>query len=199
MVPIPPATKPGVNSVGWLRQPPGRRDLQPARRHARLAHRRPTRRYACSGIGFTVLHNDRAGRRAPPAGGYKVSSLNMDCGTHRCSHEFLAGCRKADRRVEHDLARRGPGDVHRANSGLSFSVAKNREPHFAQADFAALEGGAHHPLRLAVATTYERDRFRGPEDTRGGPNRFPGPSSTAPPAVADAALLYCPIDVDQLP
>ena len=41
----------------------------------------PSHRRACAGIGFTVLHNDQSGGVRLPAGGYRVTSPNLDCST----------------------------------------------------------------------------------------------------------------------
>ncbi len=43
--------------------------------------RAQTASQSCSGIGFTVLHNDRSGGLVLPAGPYKVSSPDFSCAT----------------------------------------------------------------------------------------------------------------------
>jgi hypothetical protein len=48
---------------------------------AARTHRSQTAAASCQGIGFTVLHNDRSGGLALPAGPYKVSSPDYSCKT----------------------------------------------------------------------------------------------------------------------
>ena len=72
------------------------RRLSDARRRGELERGGSTHRTGCAGIGFTVLHNDHAGSAYLPAGGYKVSSCNMDCGTASAEFtSFLAGAGKS--------------------------------------------------------------------------------------------------------
>ena len=42
--------------------------------------------WACKGIGFTVMHNDRSGGITLPKGAYTVSSPNLSC--HAASQDF---------------------------------------------------------------------------------------------------------------
>ncbi len=87
----------------------------------------PTRRYACAGISFTVLHNDRAGTAYLPGGGYKVSSRNMDCGTASLQlTKFLAAAGRPLAGWSAISPGAGRATFSQRNSGLSFSVAKNR-------------------------------------------------------------------------
>jgi len=87
----------------------------------------PTRRYACAGISFTVLHNDRAGTAYLPGGGYTVSSRNMDCGTASLQlTKFLAVAGRPLAGWTSTSPGAGRATFTRRNSGLSFSVAKNR-------------------------------------------------------------------------
>lgn len=81
----------------------------------------------CAGIGFTVLHNDRAGTAYLPAGGYIVSSRNMDCGTASADFtSFLAGAGKSISGWTTTSPAAGRATFAQRNSGLSFSVAKTR-------------------------------------------------------------------------
>jgi hypothetical protein len=87
----------------------------------------PTRRYACAGISFTVLHNDRAGTAYLPGGGYKVSSRNMDCGTASLQlTKFLAAAGRPLAGWSSTSPGAGRATFTQRNSGLSFSVAKAR-------------------------------------------------------------------------
>ena len=82
---------------------------------------------ACAGIGFTVLHNDRAGAAYLPGGAYTVSSRTMDCGTASADFtSFLAGAGKAIPGWNTTSPAAGRATFTQRNSGLSFSVAKNR-------------------------------------------------------------------------
>ncbi|HEX4009934.1 MAG TPA: hypothetical protein VHX62_07990 [Solirubrobacteraceae bacterium] len=82
---------------------------------------------ACAGIGFTVLHNDRAGSAYLPAGGYTVASRNMDCGTASADFtSFLAGAGRPIAGWTSTPAGAGRATFTQRNSGLSFTVAKTR-------------------------------------------------------------------------
>ncbi|MBV9747680.1 MAG: hypothetical protein JO157_02585, partial [Acetobacteraceae bacterium] len=81
----------------------------------------------CAAIGFTVLHNDRAGTAYLPAGAYTVSSSNMDCGTASADFtSFLAGAGKSIAGWTTNSPGAGRATFTQRNSKLSFSVAKNR-------------------------------------------------------------------------
>jgi hypothetical protein len=58
----------------------GGASIQPDTAH-RIAHVVPNshKNWACPGIGFTVLHNDRSGGITLPKGAYTVSSATMSC------------------------------------------------------------------------------------------------------------------------
>ena len=87
----------------------------------------PTRRYACAGISFTVLHNDRAGTAYLPGGGYKVSSRNMDCGTASLQlTRFLAAAGRPLAGWSSTSPGAGRATFTQRNNGLTFSVAKAR-------------------------------------------------------------------------
>jgi hypothetical protein len=80
---------------------------------------------ACDGVGFAVLHNDRAANAYLPAGGYTVSSSNMDCGSASADFSsFLAGAGKQIPGWNTSSAAAGRATFTQRNSGLSFSVAK---------------------------------------------------------------------------
>ena len=79
---VPPATEPGTYSVMLRfgnRQVASIDNLRVVAAHSQSGG--STSLNGCAGIGFTVLNNDHAGPAYMPAGGYKVSSRNMDCGT----------------------------------------------------------------------------------------------------------------------
>jgi hypothetical protein len=123
---VPPATEPGVYSV-YLRV--GNRQV------ASISNLRvvapgsstggSTRLKRCAGIGFTVLHNDRAGSAYLPAGAYTVSSANMDCGSASADFtSFLAGAGKSIPGWNSTSSSAGRATFTQRNSGLSFSVAR---------------------------------------------------------------------------
>jgi hypothetical protein len=125
---IPPATEPGVYSV-QLRF--GNRQVASVSNLRVVAPGSPTGgstgRDACAGIGFTVLHNDRAGTAYLPAGAYNVSSRNMDCGTASADFtSFLAGAGKPIAGWTTTSTAAGRASFTQRNSGLSFTVAKAR-------------------------------------------------------------------------
>jgi hypothetical protein len=124
---VPPATAPGIYPVR-LRLGSGRvastslRVVWPGSRHGRS-----TKLAACSGIGFTVLHNDRTGGAYLPAGGYTVSSVNIDCGTASAEFtSFLAGAGKPIAGWTTTSTGAGRAAFTQRNSGLSFSVTRMR-------------------------------------------------------------------------
>ena len=81
----------------------------------------------CAGIGFTVLHNDRAGSASLPAGGYTISSRTMACGT--ASADFTTFLARAGRSVPGwttTAPAAGHATFSQPSTGLSFSVAKQR-------------------------------------------------------------------------
>lgn len=81
----------------------------------------------CAGIGFRVLHNDRAGSAFLPAGGYTVSSPNMACGSASADFAgFLAGAGRATPGWTSSSASAGRATFTQPSSGLSFSVTKQR-------------------------------------------------------------------------
>jgi hypothetical protein len=125
---IPPATEPGVYSV---RLRFGNRQFA-AMNNLRVvapgSHSGGSGRLnACAGIGFTVMHNDRAGSAYLQAGGYTVSSRNLDCGTASADFTgFLAGAGKPIAGWTTTPAGAGRATFTQRNSGLTFSVAKTR-------------------------------------------------------------------------
>jgi hypothetical protein len=125
---VPPATEPGVYSVSVRfanRQVAYTNNLRVVAAGSKSGG--STRLNACSGIGFTVLNNDHAGSSYMPAGGYTVSSRNMDCGTASADFTgFLAGAGKPIAGWTATSAGAGRATFTQRNSGLSFSVAKTR-------------------------------------------------------------------------
>ena len=72
-----------------------------------------------------MLHNDHAGAAYLPAGGYSVSSRNMDCGTASADFtSFLAGAGKPIAGWTATSPAAGRATFTQRNSGLAFSVAK---------------------------------------------------------------------------
>jgi len=124
---VPPATEPGTYSVR-LRFDNRQVAVTNLRVVAAGSHTGDSTRFnACAGIGFTVLHNDRAGSAYLPAGGYTVASGTMDCGTASADFSsFLAGAGKAIPGWNTTSPAAGRATFTQRNSGLSFSVAKNR-------------------------------------------------------------------------
>lgn len=125
---IAPATEPGVYSV-YLRF--NNKQVASIRTLRVVAPGSPTggstKLNRCAGISFTVLHNDRAGSAYLPAGGYTVSSGNMTCGTASADFtSFLAGAGKPIPGWNSTSHGAGRATFTQHNSGLSFSVAKNR-------------------------------------------------------------------------
>jgi hypothetical protein len=124
---VPPATEPGVYSVVLSFNS---RQVASTRLRVVAANSSTggsTRLDRCAGIGFTVLHNDRAGSAHLPAGAYTVSSSNMDCGTASADFtSFLAGAGKSIAGWNTTSPAAGRATFSQRNSGLSFSVAKNR-------------------------------------------------------------------------
>jgi hypothetical protein len=125
---IPPATEPGVYSVQLRFGNRQVASLNNLRVVAASSHTGgSTRLNQCAGIGFTVLHNDRAGAASLPAGGYTVSSRNMDCGSASADFtSFLAGAGKSIPGWTASSPTAGRATFTQRNSGLSFSVAKTR-------------------------------------------------------------------------
>ncbi len=81
----------------------------------------------CAGIGFTVLHDDRAGHAVLPAGAYTLSSSKIACGT--ASADFAGFLARAGRGVPgwtSSSTAAGRATFSQPSSGLSFSVAKQR-------------------------------------------------------------------------
>ena len=123
---VPPATEPGVYPVILRfgnRQVASINNLQVIGSGSRNG--RATGLSACAGIGFTVLNNDHAGRAYMPAGGYTVSSRNMDCGSASADFTgFLAGAGKQIPGWNATSTGAGVATFTQRNSGLSFSVTK---------------------------------------------------------------------------
>ena len=125
---VPPATEPGVYSVSLSfnnKQVASIRNLRVVSPGSSTGG--STKLNRCAGIGFTVLHNDRAGSASLPAGGYTVSSNNMDCGTASADFtSFLAGAGKPIAGWNTTSSAAGRATFTQRNSGLAFSVAKTR-------------------------------------------------------------------------
>jgi hypothetical protein len=128
VVRVPPATEPGVYSVRLIfgnRQVASLNNLRVVAASSHAGGSTGLNR--CAGIGFTVLHNDRAGSAYLPAGGYTVSSRNMDCGTASADFtSFLAGAGRAIPGWTAASPAAGRATFTQRNSGLTFSVAKTR-------------------------------------------------------------------------
>lgn len=125
---VPPATEPGVYWV-YLRfnnkQVAAIRTLRVVAASASTGG--STRLDRCAAIGFTVLHNDRAGSAYLPAGGYTVSSPNMACGTASADFtSFLAGAGRPIAGWNTTSPAAGRATFTQRSSGLAFSVAKTR-------------------------------------------------------------------------
>jgi hypothetical protein len=124
---VPPATEPGVYSVVLSF---GNRQVASTKLRVVAASSNTggsTRLDRCAGIGFTVLHNDRAGSAYLPGGAYTVSSSNMDCGSASADFtSFLAGAGKSIAGWNTTSPAAGRAIFSQRNSGLSFSVARNR-------------------------------------------------------------------------
>jgi hypothetical protein len=124
---IPPATEPGVYPVAVRF---GNRQVASMNLRVVAAGSQSggsTRLNACAAIGFTVMHNDHAGSAYLPAGGYTVSSRNMDCGMASADFTgFLAGAGKPIAGWNTTSPGAGRATFTQRNSGLSFSVAKTR-------------------------------------------------------------------------
>ncbi len=125
---VPPATEPGVYPVILRfgnRQVASINNLRVIGAGSRTG--KASRLTACNGINFTVLHSDRAGGASMPAGGYTVSSNNMDCGSASADlTSFLAGAGKQIPGWNTSSTVAGRATFTQRNSGLSFSVAKLR-------------------------------------------------------------------------
>jgi hypothetical protein len=124
---VPPATEPGTYSVKlrFDNRQVAATNLRVVAAGSRTGG--STRLSACAGIGFTVLHNDRAGSAYLPGGSYTVASSSMDCGTASADFSsFLAGAGKAIPGWNTTSPAAGRATFSQRNSGLSFSVAKNR-------------------------------------------------------------------------
>ncbi len=125
---VPPATNPGIYSITLRfgnRQVASINSLRVVDAGSRTA--RPARISSCNGIGFTVLHNDRAGGAHMPAGHYRITSGNMDCGTASVDlTSFLAGAGKGIQGWNTASPAAGRATFAQRNSGLSFNVAKTR-------------------------------------------------------------------------
>jgi hypothetical protein len=127
VVRVPPATEPGAYTVRLLfnnRQVASINLRVVAANSHTSGNAGPNR---CAAIGFTVLHNDRAGTAYLPAGSYNVSSSNMSCGTASADFtSFLARAGKSIPGWTSTSPAAGRATFAQRNSGLSFSVAKNR-------------------------------------------------------------------------
>jgi hypothetical protein len=128
VVRIAPATAPGVYSVVLRfsnRQVASVNNLRVVAASSHTGGSSQLNR--CAGIGFTVLHNDRAGTAYLPAGGYTVSSRNMDCGTASAEFtSFLAGAGKSIPGWTTSSPAAGRATFTQRSSALTFSVAKGR-------------------------------------------------------------------------
>ena len=125
---VPPATEPGVYSV-QLRF--GNRQVASISNLRVVAPGSPTGGSTglnrCAAIGFTVLHNDRAGTAYLPGGAYTVSSRNMDCGSASADFtSFLAGAGKPIAGWTTTSPAAGRATFTQRNSGLTFTVTKAR-------------------------------------------------------------------------
>ncbi|MGO9906166.1 MAG: hypothetical protein ACLP4R_24005 [Solirubrobacteraceae bacterium] len=125
---VPPATEPGVY---WVYLRFNNKQVAAIRTLRVVAANSPsggsTKLNRCAGIGFTVLHNDRAGSAYLPAGGYTVSSSNMDCGTASADFtSFLAGAGRPIAGWNTTSPAAGRATFTQRSSGLTFSVAKTR-------------------------------------------------------------------------
>jgi hypothetical protein len=125
---VPPATEPGVYSVSLRfgnKQVASLSNLRVVAAGSSTGGSTGLKR--CAGIGFTVLHNDRAGTAYLPGGAYSVSSRNMDCGTASAEFtSFLAGAGKSIAGWNSTSQGAGRATFTQRNSGLTFSVAKTR-------------------------------------------------------------------------
>jgi hypothetical protein len=128
VVRVPPATEPGIYSVQLRFGNRQVASLNYLRVVAAGSHTGgSTGLNRCAGIGFTVLHNDHAASAYLPAGGYTVSSRNMDCGTASADFtSFLAGAGKPISGWNTTSPAAGRATFTQRNSGLTFSVAKTR-------------------------------------------------------------------------
>ncbi|HEY1520822.1 MAG TPA: hypothetical protein VGF91_30645 [Solirubrobacteraceae bacterium] len=126
VVRIPPATEPGVYSVQLRFGNRQVASLNTLRVVAPGSHTSGSNGLnQCAGIGFTVLHNDHAGAAYLPAGGYSVSSRNMDCGTASADFtSFLAGAGKPIAGWTATSPAAGRATFTQRSSGLSFSVTQ---------------------------------------------------------------------------
>jgi hypothetical protein len=125
---VPPATEPGVYTVSLRfgnKQVASTSTLRVVA--ANSSNGGSTGLNRCAAIGFTVLHNDRAGTAYLPGGAYTVSSRNMDCGTASAEFtSFLAGAGKPIAGWTSSSQGSGRATFTQRNSGLTFIVAKTR-------------------------------------------------------------------------
>jgi hypothetical protein len=124
---VPPATEPGVYQVllRFANRQVASINLRVVAPGSRTGGNTGLER--CAAIGFTVLHNDRAGGAYLPAGGYTVSSANMDCGTASADlTSFLARAGKTIPGWTTTSPAAGRATFTQRNSRLSFTVAKAR-------------------------------------------------------------------------
>ena len=124
---VAPATEPGVYSVALRFD---NRQVGSAKLRVVAANSNAggsTRLDQCSGIGFTVLHNDRVGGAQLPGGAYTVSSSNMDCGSASADFaSLLAGGGKSPAGWITSSPVAGRATFSPRDSGLSFTVSKSR-------------------------------------------------------------------------
>ncbi|HTX13400.1 MAG TPA: hypothetical protein VME22_32580 [Solirubrobacteraceae bacterium] len=125
---VPPATEPGLY---WVYLRFNNKQVAAIRSLRVVAANSPsggsTKLNRCAAIGFTVLHNDRAGSAYLPAGPYTVSSSNMDCGTASADFtSFLAGAGKPIAGWNTTSPAAGRATFTQRSSGLSFTVTKTR-------------------------------------------------------------------------
>jgi hypothetical protein len=125
---VPPATKPGTYAI-TLRANGKRVASTSIAVTARSggSPTRPSTRTGCSGIGFTVLHNDQSGGVKLPAGGYTVASPNLDCST--ASADFTTFLNKYNGAIPGwtgASAKAGRGTFTQRGTGKKFTVTHTR-------------------------------------------------------------------------
>ena len=105
----------------------GGTSIQPDTAH-HIAHVTPNshKNWACPGIGFTVLHNDRSGGVTLPKGAYTVSSATMSC--QAASRDFTDFLNHHQGKIPgwtgHQIAP-GYGTYTNNRTHLSFTVRHN--------------------------------------------------------------------------
>jgi hypothetical protein len=116
---IPPAIKNGTYTIKLKFK-----GKQVAQTTVRVISNSPVRG-GCAGIGFTVLHNDKAGVAYLPKGGYNVTSRNISCSAASQQFvKFLAAAGKPLAGWTSSSSGTGKGTFTQKSNGHSFSVAK---------------------------------------------------------------------------